>query len=285
MLQLATSGRKTMTIASRDALTNATVIDGQLQGWVLLQDLTANPSSHPIPYFYLYDNITLKRWVSYRVSGTYMRYVKLAFLRVASFQNQNPTSMDVATFKACTAENYIGGITSPVLGKHIWSDSYRNGIIEVKNAPIAGIPYNAGFEVALPLVGGKSHTDALKSCLQPGPSMVLWHDGPPFFPASISPSGAIPTYYTPATFDFGYYDAVPTWFSLAIINPKFQFVQLGSMTPTQLQTSILANRLGHKVFIDDGFFDDSYIIWGRGFRTSSGQNRTTGADVLSLSSK
>jgi len=288
-LQLTTSGRLGMTIIGPDSLIFVTKINGLLEGWALIQSTVL---SHPIPFFYLLDLIILRSWRVTDINYGATRYLEIKMLMLYLVSDMwapiQPQKCSAASCVAYVGTAPIGGMRYPTIYPGILNNAHNNGIIEMRDMTIGSYTEtDLGCTIGLPIRGGRASSDAIKLTAHPGPSLILWHDSAPLFPATIDPSIAIPANYSPAPIEVGYMDNTPgpnTWHVSETVTPVFTFVPIGTLTPTQLQVILRGTRNHLSVNMDCIMYDHPTLIDGGGFKGTENINRRLFAPVTALHS-
>jgi hypothetical protein len=277
-LQLALSGYRNMTIVGPDSLWFATMINGQLQGWAMLQDTVL---SHPIPFLYLYDTWTgaQRRWItSVQDYGGGPLPIKVALMGMSNIV----TGMDrlvrgsIAGCAFHVGYSTIGGLKYPTEHYGTPLAPWDDMILEYKDIAIGSRnKANLGVSIALPMRGGMLSSDAIKFTQEPGPGIIFWHTSRSFFPMAINPQTAVPATYSPAAFEVGYIDNNPspgTFHLQETINAVYRFHQLGSMTPFEIHQALMDLRRMNWV-IDRELYDYPGFIDGGGLSANGTRKR------------
>jgi hypothetical protein len=249
-LSLVMSGHKTVTIISREALINYTKINGALEGWVL----SANANPHPLAYIpFLCQDI--KRWVigDARLDpGMPLIYNRLQPFSIRMKSEGTSSEISVSCPQMDFGTKRVGGLRYPAIDGNIATYPFKDAVQQITRGRIQRhtIALFGGYVLLqgiLPIVTGTATSDTIKSSGYPGPALIIYHDQSFLFPVDVDLTIAIPATWAPGAWQVGTYDSGGLWTAVETITPTYTYHAIGTLTPTQIQAQLYANRDGLEI--------------------------------------
>jgi hypothetical protein len=243
LLGLATSGHHSVSILSKEALIYATKINGALEGWVLAPGV--NP--HPIPFLYLMNSGTSsdRRWVTNdaRYGLIAPTLVQGIFFTIYATDDGTSCEISISSPQVDYGRVRLGGLVYPDNGGSgatfpINAEVNELSRIIISRNPTALFSGPVAVRGFLPMIGGTLSTDTTKHAGYPGSGVVIYHNSSALFPFGMNLANPIPATWTAGAWEVGTYDAGGIWTAAESLPAEvYTFYQLGTLTPTQIQTA------------------------------------------------